>query len=337
MTRRVTSFDVARRAGVSQSAVSRVFSGASASKATADKVRAAAMALGYRPNVLARSLITGRSRIVGMVFAYLGNPFYPDALERFSKMFQDEGYHTLVFTMPEGAGDTDTDRIIQQMLDHQVDGIVLASVGLGDALAARCKAAGIPVVLFNRGQKDSGLSQVTSANKLGGAKVAEFLLSGGHNRIGHVAGWQGSSTGRDRTDGFLTKLRELGQEAVGVEDGRYDHAGAVHATEKLIARDVDALFVGNDHMAFAVMDHLRGDVGLTVPGDVSVVGYDDVPMAAFAAYDLTTVRQPVGRMVKTTVAALINQIEDKSMQAEVTEIDGPLIQRGSARIPKGSQ
>ncbi|MDP4992606.1 MAG: LacI family DNA-binding transcriptional regulator [Marivita lacus] len=335
MTRRVTSFDVAARAGVSQSAVSRVFSGASASKATSDKVREAAEALGYRPNVLARSLITGRSRIIGMVVAYLGNPFYPDALERFSRVFQDEGYHTLVFTLPEGAGDTDTDRIIQQMLDHQVDGIVLASVGLGDALAARCEAAGIPVVLFNRGQAGSGLAQVTSANRLGGAKVAEFLVAGGHRRIGHVAGWQGSSTGRDRTEGFVARLAELGQDCVGVEDGRYDHAEAVRATGVLVARGVDALFVGNDHMAFAVMDHLRSALGLKIPGDVSVVGYDDVPMAGFAAYDLTTVRQPVGRMVKATVAALVNQIEDKSAQAEVTEIDGPLILRGSARIPEG--
>ncbi|MGJ8604322.1 MAG: LacI family DNA-binding transcriptional regulator [Marivita sp.] len=337
MTRRVTSFDVAARAGVSQSAVSRVFSGASASKDTAAKVRAAADALGYRPNVLARSLITGRSRIIGMVVAYLGNPFYPDALERFSRVLQEQGYQTLIFTLPEGAGDTDTDRIVQQMVDHQVDGIILASVGLGDALAMRCEAAGIPVVLFNRGQAGSGWAQVTSANRLGGAKVAEFLVAGAHTRIGHVSGWQGSSTGRDRTEGFLARLSELGQAAIGVEDGRYDHAEAVRATDILMAKGCDALFVGNDHMAFAVMDHLRFGLGLSVPGDVSVIGYDDVPMAAFAAYDLTTVRQPVGRMVTATVTALVDQIEDTSAQAEITEIDGPLILRGSARIPEGLQ
>ena len=337
MTRRVTSVDVAALAGVSQSAVSRVFSGASASKDTAAKVRAAAEMLGYRPNVLARSLITGRSRIIGMVVAYLDNPFYSDALERFSQVLQEQGYHMLVFTMPEGAGEADTDRIIQQMLDHQIDGLVLASVGLGDALAARCEAAGIPVVLFNRGQAGSGLAQVTSANRAGGAKVAEFLVAGGHRRIGHVSGWQGSSTGRDRTKGFLARLDELGQAAAGVEDGRYDHAEAVRATDILIDTGVDALFVGNDHMAFAVLDHLRFTRGLSVPGDVSVVGYDDVPMAAFAAYDLTTVRQPVGRMVQATVAALVNQIEDKSAQEEVIEIDGPLILRGSARIPERLQ
>jgi len=337
MTRRITSFDVAAKAGVSQSAVSRVYSGASASKDTAFKVRAAAQELGYRPNVLARSLITGRSRIIGMVVAYLDNPFYPDALERFSRVLQDEGYHTLVFTVPEGTAKDDVDRVVQQMLDHQVDGMILASVGLSDALAARSEAAGIPVVLFNRGQEGSGLAQVTSANRAGGRKVAEFLISGGHTRIGHVSGWQGSSTGRDRTEGFLEALRNAGQELVGVEDGRYTLEDAAKAADELAQKGVDAIFVGNDHMAFAVMDHLRFKLGLRVPEDVSVIGYDDVTMASWAGYRLTTVRQPVGRMVNATVKALITHIEDTAARVCIEEIDGPLILRGSARIPEGLQ
>lgn len=337
MTRRITSLDVAARAGVSQSAVSRVFSGASASKDTVSRVRAAAAELGYRPNVLARSLITGRSRIVGMVFAYLDNPFYPDALERFSRGLQDKGYHTLIFTVPEGAAEHDIDRVVQQMLDHQVDGMILASVGLSDALAARCKAAGIPVVLFNRGQEGSNLAQVTSANQAGGRKIAEFLIAGGHTRMGHVSGWQGSSTGRDRMQGFLAALREGGQDAVGVEDGRYTHRNAAQAAETLVKKGVDALFVGNDHMAFAVMDHLRFKLNVSIPEDVSVIGYDDVTMASWAEYNLTTVRQPVGRMVKATVEALITHIENPDAPSRATEIDGPLILRGSARIPEGLQ
>ncbi|MDU8910275.1 LacI family DNA-binding transcriptional regulator [Aestuariicoccus sp. MJ-SS9] len=326
MAGRVTSLDVAARAGVSQSAVSRVFSGASASKSTIAKVRAAAQELGYRPNVLARSLITGRSRIIGLVVAYLDNPFYPDALERLSRALQDEGYHTLVFITPEIGGDLDS--VIQQMLDHQVDGIVAASVGLGDALAARCRAAGIPVVLFNRGQE--GFAQVTSANRAGGRRVAEFLVNAGHRRIGHVAGWQGSSTGQDRTEGFTRALAEAGIAPVGIEPGDYDRDKAARAAQVLVERGAEALFVGNDHMAFAVMDHLRFAMKLKVPADVSVVGYDDVPMAAWAGYDLTTVRQPVERMVEATVAAMLSALAGDVSIAR-TEIDGPLMIRGSAR------
>jgi len=197
---KVTSAEVAERAGVSQSAVSRVFSGRSASEATIAKVRAAAEELGYRPNSLARAMITGKSRIIGLVVAYLDNPFYPVALERLSKALQGEGYHLLVFMAANA--EAAIDEVVNDLMAYQVDGIITASVSMSNALADRCAAAGIPVVMFNRGQDGSGLSQVTSANVAGGRKVAEFLIAGGHRRIAHIAGWQGSSTGRDRARGF---------------------------------------------------------------------------------------------------------------------------------------
>ena len=99
----------------------------------------------------------------------------------------------------------------------------------------------------------------------------------------------------------------------------------------------DAIFVGNDHMAFGVLDALRGPLGLNVPDDVSVVGYDDVAMAAWPAYDLTTLRQPSGRMVEATVATLLARIENPDLAPEKIRIEGALIQRGSARKPKGQQ
>jgi DNA-binding LacI/PurR family transcriptional regulator len=120
-------------------------------------------------------------------------------------------------------------------------------------------------------------------------------------------------------------------------DGMYARETASAVTRTLCAGPVrpDAIFVGNDHMAFAVMDTLRFELGLRVPDDVSVVGYDDVPMAAWAAYGLTTIRQPVNRMVQATVAALLNQIEGGSAAPTKTRIDGPLMVRTSARKPEG--
>ncbi len=333
--RKVTSLDVAARAGVSQSAVSRVFTpGASVSQKMAERVRKAADELGYRPNVLARSLITGRSRIIGLVVAYLDNQFYPDALERLSTALQERGYHILIF-MAGGTG-AEADTVIQDLLDYQVDGIVTASVGISDDLAARCEAAGIPVVLFNRGQDDARLSQVTSANRDGAARVAEFLVASGHRRIAHIAGWQGSSTGRDRAEGFAAALERLGCPPVAVLPGNYSRDAAGEAARRMWeeARP-DAIFAGNDHMAFAVMDALRHGLGLDVPGDVSVVGYDDVPLAAWPAYDLTTVRQSSGQMVKTTVDLLMERIEGGESAPRKFELEGPLIVRGSARVPEG--
>ena len=163
MGEKVTALDVAEQAGVSRSAVSRVFTpGASVSKRTADKVRQAADALGYRPNVLARSLITGRSRIIGLVVAYLENQFYPEAIERLSRSLQERGYHVLVF-MASNSG-AEADEVMEELLDYQVDGIIVASVGMSNDLTQRCEAAGIPIVLFNRAQDDDRLSAVTSDN-----------------------------------------------------------------------------------------------------------------------------------------------------------------------------
>jgi DNA-binding LacI/PurR family transcriptional regulator len=332
---RITSLDVARKAGVSQSAVSRVFSGASASATTIAKVRAAAEALGYRPNSLARAMITGKSRIIGLVVAYLDNQFYPLAIERLSQALQDRGYHILLLmagNSPEGI-----DAVMGDLMTYQIDGIITASVGMSSDLTGRCAALGIPVVMFNRGQDGSGLSSVTSANVEGGRKVAEFLLAGGHSRIAHVAGWQGSSTGRDRTQGFRAALAEAGHPPPETIDGMYARDAAIAAARRLMEAPAppDAIFVGNDHMALAVMDTLRHEIGVSVPGDVSIVGYDDVPMAAWPAYDLTTLRQPVNRMVEATVDTLLGEIADPDRGRETVEITGNLILRGSARIPEG--
>ena len=332
---KVTSLEVAERAGVSRSAVSRVFSGASASKTTINKVRKAADELGYRPNSLARAMITGKSRIIGLVVAYLDNQFYPIALERLSNALQAEGYHILVFMAANGE-DT-VGKVVEELIDYQVDGIITASVAMSSDLTQRCAVAGIPVAMFNRRQDGSGHSSITSANVEGGRKVAEFLVAAGHTRIAHVAGWQGSSTGRDRLQGLTEGLAAHGKTPLAVIDGMFDRDAAAAATRDLMARSdpPDAIFVGNDHMAFAVIDTLRHELGLRVPEDVSIVGYDDVPLAAWAAYDLTTVRQPVNRMVEATVETILGKIADPERPAQKIEIDGPLIARGSARKPEG--
>ncbi|RLK07180.1 LacI family DNA-binding transcriptional regulator [Ruegeria conchae] len=334
---KVTSMDVARMAGVSQSAVSRVFTpGASASPKTVAKVRKVAEALGYRPNVLARAMVSGKSGIIGLVVAYLNNQFYPEALEKLSNALQERGYHVLIFMASNTA--QNIDKIVGEILDFQVDGIVAASVALSSDLSDRCRAAGVPMVLFNRGQDDPTMSSVTSDNLAGGRKVAEFLLAAGHKKISYVAGWEGASTQRDREAGFVAALHQAGLTLHSREVGNFGTEDARDATRRMFALDPpDAVFVANDHMAIAVMDTLRFELGLKIPEDVSVVGYDDVAVAAWPSYDLTTVRQPANRMVAETVDILLSKIDDPQIEPKQLEIDGPLIIRGSARIPEGWQ
>lgn len=334
MAEKVTSNDVARVAGVSQSAVSRVFTpGASASPATRAKVMKAAEDLGYRPNTLARAMITGKSRVIGVVVAYLENQFYPMALELLDGALQERGYHIMLFM---AKNEDSVDAMVEELLSYQVEGIITASVGISNEITTKCAAAGIPVVMFNRGQDTGDHAQVTSDNIEGGRMAANFLVAGGHRKIAHISGWAGSSTGRDRMRGFVDGLAGHALEPVAVEDGEYNQDIASAIARKLCGTPdrPDAIFVGNDHMAFAVMDTLRFELGLSVPEDVSVIGYDDVPIAAWPAYDLTTIRQPINQMVGTAVDVMISRIEGRRASERIL-IPGILKIRGSARKPRG--
>lgn len=332
---RITSNQVAKRAGVSQSAVSRVFTpGASASQSTIDKVKKAATDLGYRPNILARAMVSGKSRMVGIVVAYLENQFYPEVLERLSNVLQLHGYHALIFMA--GKNRENIDYVIEEILDYQVDGIITASVSMSSNLTERCKNAGVPMVLFNRSQDIPYMSAVTSDNLEGGRKIAEFLISTGHKKIGYIAGWEGASTQRDREAGFISKLAEFNMTIHNRQIGNFVMEEAKEATRKMFSEDPpDSVFVANDHMALAVMDTIRFELGLKIPDDVSVVGYDDVPAASWPAYNLTTIRQPVNKMIDETVRILMNKINNTQIKPQRVKIASPLVIRGSTRIKKG--
>ena len=329
----VTSGDVARLANVSQSAVSRTFSpGASVSGKTRERVMKAALQLGYRPNALARAVISGRSRLIAVLVAYLDNQFYPVVLEQLTRTLQEQGYQVLLFLTDTG----NQDGVVQTMLQYQVEGIVMASATLSSGLANECTKTGTPVVLFNRYVPSSPTSSVTSDNIEGGRLLAHFLVDGGHQRIAFIAGNEDSSTSRDREAGFYKGLAERGRTISGREVGGYTFAGAAEATQRLFHRKdrPDAVFVANDHMAFSVMDVLRNELKLRIPSDVSVVGYDDVPEAGWGGYGLTTVEQPSNAMVQATVSILLEQIEQREVQRRAAVLPARLIVRSSARLPK---
>lgn len=334
---RVTADQVAEAAGVSQSAVSRVYTpGASVSQKVKDKVRKAAKELGYRPNMLARSLITGQSRLIGLVVAHLENLFYAEVIEKLSHALQAHGYHLLVFMAMNDK--ESTLKVVDELLDYQVDGIITASLSLSSDLTDRCHAEHIPVIMLNRLQDDDRLSGVSSDNFFGGRKVADFFVKGNHKRIAHISGWTGSSTQRDREAGFILGLQESGQKLFAKAVGDYDRETAKQATRELFANKTelnrpDAVFVANDFMAFAVMDTLRYELGLRIPEDVSIVGYDDVAAASWESYSLTTVSQPAQRMANEVVSTLLEKIEDPDSPPRRISIDGPLIVRKSAKIP----
>ena len=341
MKSNVTSIDVARLANVSQSAVSRTFTpGASVSEATREKVMEAARKLGYRPNAHARSLTTKRSRIIGLVLSYLGNLFHPVALERLSKRLQADGYHVLLFL----SDNPNSDEVVNEILQYHVDGIILAATTLSSSIAQRCADAAIPVVLFNRvmAKGSAGaVSSVRSDNIAGGRAVARHLADSGHQRIAFIAGNEESSTNLERERGFREGLADRGLRIWARAVGNYDLVQARQATLELFAgkgERPDAVFVASDHMAFAVMDTLRHELGLRVPEDMSVVGFDNVPQAEWHSYRLTTVEQPLGPMIEATVDLLQRHLRRESASVgENVTVPGDLIIRESVRQAPSAQ
>ncbi len=335
----VTSLDVAKRAGVSQSVVSRTFARgptqSGVSEAMRLKVLAAAEELGYRPNAFARSLITQRSNLVALLFSYLDNPFYAAAIEKLCLGLQEKAYHPLVLMMPDTL--VDVRPTISDLLQYQVDGIITASVELSSSLCDECLARGIPVVMFNRMQDDPRLCSVTTDNVGGGRLAARYLLAGGHQRIAIIAGWEGASTNRDREFGFLAELSAAGAALFARGVGHFDLDRTREATRALFAvpaeRRPDAVFVANDYMAVAALDVLRSELGLRVPEDVSVIGFDDTPMAALPPYDLTTVRQPIDQMVRASIRVLFENLARRATEPEHLKFEARLIERSSARRP----
>ncbi len=333
-----TLADVAALAGVSTSAVSRTFTpGASVGKATRARVLEAAKQIGYRPNAIARTLSTKKSRMIGIVVSYLHNQFYPTVIERLSQLLQVHGYHVLLFiSSDQHSDDEGMDGLLLDILQYQVDGIVLASTMMSSRLAAHCQSVGIPVVLFNRVAPVMDANTVESDNVEGGRLAARLLIEAGARKIGFVSGLEDSSTSQERERGFIEELNNQGKKLVARVSGEYDFDTAKRAVCTLLSgrKKVDALFVANDHMAFAVLDAIRNDLGLSVPQDVQVVGFDNVPQASWGGYQLTTIEQDSELMVRATVSILLECLEGKmpmSPRRVVTPVRAVI--RGTTRIP----
>lgn len=327
---RITSHEVALKAGVSQSTVSRVFSGdGRLSQATRERVLMVARDMGYKPNAIARGLITRRTQIVGLVASYMTNPFFPTVLQAFTQRLHELGWRVLLFT----AGTSeDVDELLPEVLAYQVDGLIIVTASLSSKMTREALRRGIPVVLFNRYAPGTGASAVSCANYEGGRLVADALLDAGHQHLAYITGRADTSTNVDRQRGFLERLAERGASCE-VEPGNFTYQGGYEATLRLLSskRCPDAIFCANDITALGTLDAAR-KLGIRVPEDLSVVGFDDIPMAQWAAYDLTTVRQPVEAMIEASVELLLERIENPDLGSVLKFLPGTLVRRGSARL-----
>lgn len=328
--RPVTSYDVARLAGVSQSAVSRCFKpGGSVSKKTRDKVMKAVAALGYQPNALARGLTTKRSNMIAVIVANLG--FNPDFTAHLSRCFSERGLHVLLFTVEHEA---DAERAVERIGQYRVDGVV-AAVRLSEAHIGYLERRQIPLVFLNRVYDDLPVNAVCCDQSQGERILVDRLLASGYRRFAIVSGPSDSSVSQQRIAGALGRLQEAGVVNTPVVAGRFDYESGREALRSLLERAgprPEAIICVNDLMAIGCMDEARYGFGLSVPDDVSIVGFDGVGPAHWASYDLVTIRQPVRAMSEAAADMLLARLEGPEAARETRLFPGDLVLGGSARL-----
>lgn len=324
-----TSNDVAKRAGVSQPTVSRAFTaGASISPEVRERILTAARELGYRPNLLARSLIQSRSQIVGLVTGSAENPFFAQAIDRLSEALETIGCRVLLFRAEQNA---QVDAQVDELLSYRVRALVLLAVNLSSRLIEECARNRIPVILFNRTVAGPSTAfSVVGDNARGAGEIARHFLSTGRRRLAFMAGYAESSTSNEREAGFTASLAGEGHAPPRRVIGDYSREGAMAATRTLLdAPDrPDALFCANDMMALAAIEVARSEYGLTPGREIAIAGFDDIAMAAWPSFALTTYSQPIDAMVDRAIAFI--SAEDREPEPAPIIVPGRLILRETA-------
>lgn len=330
--KRATAVEVARLAGVSQSAVSRCFTdGASVSAEMRERVLEAARRLAYRPNAIARSLTTQRTNLVGVVMGDLDGPFQPYLFERLTRGLATLGKQPLLVRGDQNGG---LGGAAMAALDYQVDAVVVTAGSVSTDAVGDVMALGVPLLFYGRAVEADRVDSICCDNRWGARMVAEALVAAGHRRIAYLGGRPTAFAEQERSTAFRAAVEAAGRAVVAVGEGDYGYDSGYAGALQLLAVEPrpDALFCGNDAMAFGAMDAARTALGLRVPADLSVVGFDDVPMAAWPSFDLTTVRNPVEEVVGTLMTLLERRLADPDAPPVLHREAPALVRRGSARL-----
>ena len=327
---RPTSWTVAHEAGVSQATVSRVLrSDPRVGPQIRERVLRVLERTKYQPNAAARAIRTSRSGSIGVVVARLSYPLYPAMLESIGAQLVQRALRMIVWDA-EHAGDAPASQALRQGI---VDGVILTAATQESAFLRDIASAQAPVVLLNRTVAGYPSDQVSSDNHAGGACVADYLLGAQRKRCGLISGILRARTIHDREMGFREGLARAAcplpeQRFHRVAD--FSHASGRDAIRRLLelAEPPDAVFCVNDVLACGAIDGARA-LGVRVPEDLWIVGYDDIELASWGAYDLTTVRQPMQQMIGCAIDLLAARIAKPAEPLQQVCLPNALVIRGS--------
>lgn len=299
-----TSSEVAREAGVSQATVSRVLNeDPRVAPETRARVLAVIKRLNYTPNAIARGLVTSKTGLIGVVVSDIMNPFYPAFLEAITDSLREHDLRTVLFN----ARDQSEDEYTRVLLGQRVDGMIFTSARRNSRMVRELTERGIALVLTNRYAEVPDCDMAIGDNEGGAREVAKHLLELGHRRIAVITGDRMASTSHERLQGFRLALSDA---KVELDDDLVRAAGFTSGRAKEVAEDLlglaeppTAIFCLNDLMAFGAVNGAIAK-GVEVPGEVSIVGFDDIWMSGWESMRLTTVHQPLAEMARSSVDLL---------------------------------
>ena len=327
----VTLREVALRAGVSRSAVSRAFTpGASVSARTRAKVEKAAQELGYSPNALASSLTTGRTKLIGLVSNNFHNPIFLQVFDLFTRALQDKGLRPLLVNLTD---ETSPENPVRMLRQYSVDGVVVASSTLPPGFARAFRDAGIPVVhAFGRAAAVSEVHVVGIDNCEAGRLAARTLLARGYRRLGFMGGPETATSTQDRLAGFLAELAEHpGVEVRHSFATAYSFdAGRAEMARLLADHPSEAYFCGDDVLSIGALSAID-EAGLGCPSDVGVLGLNDMEMAGWNNIDLTTIHNPLRDIVASSIELMVATLEDRDRFPEARILPCRVVERGTLR------
>jgi DNA-binding LacI/PurR family transcriptional regulator len=332
--RRVTSHEVAALAGVSRSAVSRTFTlGASVSNKTREKVLGAADKLGYQPNVIARSLITRKSHLIGLVMADWLNPYYTAMLQSYIEKLQNKNYQVIFATINKGR---DVDASIKFLMQYQVDGIIIVSALPSAATSADCFQKNTPIVFLNRLASSIGACSVTLDHIDLGSKLADVAIDFSYKRFALIRGDEKVKTGAQRTTAFIKRIEEhkkgkVVADLVGIIG--YDQGRAAFADIMKLKSKPDLIMCSSDLTALGMMDGARIDFNLEIPKDVGFIGFGNAPASSWGLNQLTTIKLPIDSMIDASINYLLTRIDDPKLPPESCALRADIIFRDTTKKP----
>ncbi|MEX0306421.1 MAG: LacI family DNA-binding transcriptional regulator [Ruegeria sp.] len=327
----VTLKEVAERAGVSRSAVSRTFTdGASVSDKMRRKVEKAAQELGYSPNALASSLTTGRTKLIGLVSNNFHNPIFLEVFDLFTRGLQDRGLRPLLVNLTDEVDPANSVRMLRQ---YSVDGVVVASSTLPPGFSKAFRDAGVPVVhSFGRSSSSPQVHVVGIDNAECGRMAARELVARGYSNVAFLGGPEAATSTQDRHSGFMSEMAKHPQIEVNcsfAEAYSFD-AGRREMLRLLKSKPAEAYFCGDDVLSIGVLSAIL-DSGLKVPENIGIIGLNDMEMARWENIDLTTIHQPIRQIVSSSIELMVATLNEPDRYPEARIFPCSVIERGTLR------